>query len=142
MILVMQLRIPRIVIAGATSGVGKTSITCSIIYGLQKKGFTVQPFKVGPDYIDPGYLSNISKRETYNLDAWLMGENQLLNSFLSNSKSDISIIEGVMGYYDGFGGDSNYASTHHVASKPFNQVSKLYVSCHDPFGSFLFILDK
>ncbi len=110
------MKIPRIVIAGATSGVGKTSITCSIIYALQKHGFSVQPFKVGPDYIDPGYLSSISKNETYNLDAWLMGENQLLNSFTSNSKSNISVIEGVMGYYDGFGGDSNYASTHHVAS--------------------------
>jgi cobyrinic acid a,c-diamide synthase len=110
------LRIPRIVIAGATSGVGKTSITCSIIHSLQKHGFSVQPFKVGPDYIDPGYLSSISKHETYNLDAWLMGKNQLLNSFISNSQSDISVIEGVMGYYDGFGGDSNYASTHHVAS--------------------------
>jgi len=112
----MQLRIPRIVVAGATSGVGKTSITCSIIYGLQKKGFSVQPFKVGPDYIDPSYLSSISKHETFNLDAWLMGEKQLLNSFVSSSKSNISVIEGVMGYYDGFGGDSNYASTHHVAS--------------------------
>ncbi len=110
------MKIPRIVIGGATSGVGKTSITCSIIYALQKNGFSVQPFKVGPDYIDPGYLSSISKNETYNLDAWLMGENQLLNSFTSNSKSDMSVIEGVMGYYDGFGGDSNYASTHHVAS--------------------------
>jgi len=48
----MQLRIPRIVIAGATSGVGKTSITCSIIYALQKNGFSVQPFNVVPDYID------------------------------------------------------------------------------------------
>ncbi|MFB5626192.1 MAG: cobyrinate a,c-diamide synthase [Nitrosopumilus sp.] len=110
------MRIPRIVIAGATSGVGKTSITCSIIYALQKRGFSVQPFKVGPDYIDPGYLSNISKHDTYNLDAWLMGEKQLLNSFVSNSKSNVSVIEGVMGYYDGFGGDSNFASTHHVAS--------------------------
>jgi len=110
------LKIPRIVIAGATSGVGKTSITCSIIYGLQKHGFSVQPFKVGPDYIDPGYLSSISKNETYNLDAWLMGEKQLLHSFTSNSRSNICVIEGVMGYYDGFGGDSNYASTHHVAS--------------------------
>ncbi len=110
------MKIPRIIIAGATSGVGKTSITCSIIYALQKHGFSVQPFKVGPDYIDPGYLSSISKHETYNLDAWLMGKNQLLTSFISNSKSDISVIEGVMGYYDGFGGDSNYASTHHVAS--------------------------
>ena len=110
------MKIPRIVIAGATSGVGKTSITCSIIYALQKHGFSVQPFKVGPDYIDPGYLSSISKNQTYNLDAWLMGKNQLFNSFTSNSQSDISVIEGVMGYYDGFGGDSNYASTHHVAS--------------------------
>jgi len=96
------LRIPRIVIAGASSGVGKTSITCSIIHGLQKQGYSVQPFKVGPDYIDPIYLSNISKHETYNLDVWLMGESQLLNSFISNSKSNVSVIEGVMGYYDGF----------------------------------------
>ena len=110
------MRIPRIVLAGATSGVGKTSITCSIIHALQKQGYSVQPFKVGPDYIDPNYLSSISKHETYNLDVWLMGKNQLLNSFISNSKSDISVIEGVMGYYDGFSGDSNYASTHHVAS--------------------------
>ncbi|MFB5636414.1 MAG: cobyrinate a,c-diamide synthase [Nitrosopumilus sp.] len=110
------MKIPRIVIAGVTSGVGKTSITCSIIYALQKRGLSVQPFKVGPDYIDPGYLSSISKNQTYNLDAWLMGKNQLFNSFTSNSKSNVSVIEGVMGYYDGFGGDSNYASTHHVAS--------------------------
>jgi cobyrinic acid a,c-diamide synthase len=104
------------VLAGTTSGVGKTSITCAIIYALQKHGFSVQPFKVGPDYIDPSYLSSISKHETFNLDVWLMGKNQLLESFVSNSKSDVSIIEGVMGYYDGFGGDSNYASTQHVAS--------------------------
>jgi len=110
------LKIPRIVLAGVTSGVGKTSITCAIIHALQKQGYSVQPFKVGPDYIDPRYLSSISKHETYNLDVWLMGKNQLLNSFISNSKYDVSIIEGVMGYYDGFGGDSNYASTHHVAS--------------------------
>ena len=102
--------------AGVTSGVGKTSITCAIIYALQKKGFSVQPFKVGPDYIDPSYLSSISKHEAINLDVWLMGKKHLLESFVSNSKSDISVIEGVMGYYDGFGGDSNYASTHHVAS--------------------------
>ncbi|MDC4230945.1 MAG: cobyrinate a,c-diamide synthase [Nitrosopumilus sp.] len=110
------MKIPRIILAGATSGVGKTSITCSIIHALQNHGFSVQPFKVGPDYIDPRYLSSISQHETYNLDVWLMGKNQLLNSFVSNSKSDVSVIEGVMGYYDGFCGDSNYASTHHVAS--------------------------
>ncbi|MDC4214657.1 MAG: hydrogenobyrinic acid a,c-diamide synthase (glutamine-hydrolyzing) [Candidatus Nitrosopumilus limneticus] len=110
------MKIKRIVLAGATSGVGKTSITCSIIYALQKKGFSVQPFKVGPDYIDPSYLTTISKNKTYNLDVWLMGQKQVLDSFVSHSNSDISIIEGVMGYYDGFEGNSNYASTHHVAS--------------------------
>ncbi|WP_428326157.1 cobyrinate a,c-diamide synthase [Nitrosopumilus sp.] len=110
------MKIPRIVLAGVSSGVGKTSITCSIIYALQKQGYSVQPFKVGPDYIDPSYLSSISKNETFNLDVWLMGKNHLLSSFISNSKYNVSVIEGVMGYYDGFGGDSNYASTHHVAS--------------------------
>ena len=110
------MKIPRIVLAGATSGVGKTSITCAIIYALQKRGFSVQSFKVGPDYIDPSYLSTISKNETYNLDVWLMGKKQVLDSFVSHSNSDISIIEGVMGYYDGFEGNSNHASTHHVAS--------------------------
>ena len=108
--------IPRLVISGSTSGVGKTSITCAIIYGLKKRGYTVQPFKVGPDYIDPSYLSSISNNETKNLDVWLMGKNELLKSFVISSTSNVSIIEGVMGYYDGFGGKTNHASTHHVAT--------------------------
>ena len=111
-----ELKIPRLVIAGATSGVGKTSITSAIIYGIKKSGYSVQPFKVGPDYIDPSYLSAISKNDVKNLDVWLMGENELVQSFVKNSSSDVSVIEGVMGYYDGFGGKTNYASTHHVAS--------------------------
>jgi len=110
------LTIPRLVISGSTSGVGKTSITCAIIYGLKKRGHTIQPFKVGPDYIDPSYLSSISNNETKNLDVWLMGKNELVKSFVNSSTSDISIIEGVMGYYDGFGGETNHASTHHVAT--------------------------
>lgn len=110
------MKIPRIVLAGATSGVGKTSISCGLIYALQKQGHSVQPFKVGPDYIDPSYLSSISKQEACNLDAWLMGSRQVLESFASNSNSDISVIEGVMGFYDGSAGSSNFASTHHVAS--------------------------
>jgi len=111
-----ELKVPRLVVAGATSGVGKTSITSAIIYGIKKRGYSVQPFKVGPDYIDPSYLSSISKNNAKNLDVWLMGENELVQSFVKNSTSDVSIIEGVMGYYDGFGGKTNYASTHHVAS--------------------------
>jgi len=111
-----ELKIPRLVVAGATSGVGKTSITSAIIYGIKKRGYSVQAFKVGPDYIDPSYLSAISGNDTRNLDVWLMGENELVQSFVKNSASDVSVIEGVMGYYDGFGGKTNYASTHHVAS--------------------------
>ena len=110
------MRIPRLIITGSTSGVGKTSITSAIIYGLKKRGYSIQPFKVGPDYIDPSYLSSISKTETKNLDVWLMGKEELIQSFTRNSKSNISIIEGVMGYYDGFGGKTNLASTHHVAT--------------------------
>ena len=110
------MKIPRLVLAGTSSGVGKTSISCAIIHALQKRGFSVQPFKVGPDYIDPSYLSSVAKKDVFNLDVWLMGKNHLLESFVSNSKSDVSIIEGVMGYYDGFEGGSNFASTHHVAS--------------------------
>jgi len=62
-----ELNIPRLVIAGTTSGVGKTSITSAIIFGIKKCGYSVQPFKVGPDYIDPSYLSSISKNDAKNL---------------------------------------------------------------------------
>ncbi len=103
-------------IAGTTSGIGKTSITTAVIYAMKKCGYTVQPFKVGPDYIDPSYLSAISGNSTRNLDVWLMGKNGLVESFVKSSKSSISVIEGVMGFYDGFSGKSNFASTHHVAS--------------------------
>ena len=112
----MELKIPRLVLAGTTSGVGKTSITSAIIQGIKKRGYTIQPFKVGPDYIDPSYLSTIARNDAINLDAWLMGNHELIKSFVRNSKSNISIIEGVMGYYDGFSGDSNYSSTHHIAT--------------------------
>jgi cobyrinic acid a,c-diamide synthase len=109
-------KIPRIVIGGATSGVGKTSITCAIIYALKSKGYSIQPFKVGPDYIDPTYLTAISARPARNLDSWIMGDNAVISSFAKNSQSDISVIEGVMGYYDGSSGASDFSSTHHIAS--------------------------
>ena len=103
------MKISRLVLAGTSSGVGKTSIAAAIIYGIKKRRYTVQPFKVGPDYIDPSYLSAISGNDARNLDPWLMGKNELVKSFVTHSKSNISIIEGVMGYYDGFSGESNFA---------------------------------
>ena len=110
------MKIPRIVLAGATSGVGKTSITTAIIHGLKQKGYSVQPFKVGPDFIDPSYLTSVSGNISRNLDVWMMGKNGVLNSFIQNSQEDISVIEGVMGYYDGFDGKSSFASTYDVAN--------------------------
>ncbi len=112
----LKLKIPRIVLSGTSSGVGKTSIAAAIIHGMKKYGYSVQPFKVGPDFIDPTYLSAVAKRPARNLDAWLMGERGVLKDFVQNSHDDISVIEGVMGYYDGFGGGSNFASTHHVSN--------------------------
>ncbi len=110
------MKIPRLVLAGATSGVGKTSITSAIIHGLKEKGYSVQPFKVGPDFIDPSYLSSVSGNIARNLDVWMMGKNGVLRNFVKNSNQDISVIEGVMGYYDGFSGRSSFASTYDVAN--------------------------
>ena len=105
----------RIVVAGASSGSGKTSVACAVCSGLVRRGYSVQPFKVGPDYIDPGHLAAASGREALNLDAWLMGQEGLLRAFASRA-ADVAVIEGVMGYYDGASGRGDLASTYQVAS--------------------------
>jgi cobyrinic acid a,c-diamide synthase len=108
--------VPRLLIAGVTSGVGKTLVSTSIMYYFESKGFQVQPFKVGPDFIDPTYHAAICKRNSYNLDVWMMGKGGVLNKFNRTSMhADIAIIEGVMGVFDGVFGKSGYGSTAHVA---------------------------
>lgn len=108
--------IPRLVIAGVTSSVGKTSISIAMMNALREKGYTVQGFKIGPDYIDPSYHMTVTARQSRNLDPWLMGERGLLDTFSKASRdADFAVIEGVMGLFDGLSGASNFASTAHIA---------------------------
>ncbi len=106
----------RIVIAGVSSGVGKTSITTALIADLRSRGLRVQPFKVGPDYIDPSHLAQAAERSCYNLDTWMVSQPRMLDLFTSAAASaDISVIEGVMGLYDGHSSTSDIGSTAEVA---------------------------
>ena len=107
--------IPRIVIGGVYSGCGKTTITKGIMQALVDEGLTVQPFKIGPDFIDPSHHTAICGRPCMNLDLFMMGEDAIRTTVAEASEgSDIAIIEGVMGLYDGLEGTS-FASTAHVA---------------------------
>lgn len=93
---------PRLVLTGANSGSGKTTITMGLILALSRKGLKIQPFKAGPDYIDAAYHSHTSKRPCANLDTWMLSKTAILELFAHRAEdADISIIEGVMGLYDG-----------------------------------------
>jgi len=110
------MNIPRIVIGGVTSAVGKTTISTAIMYTLKQKGLHVQPFKVGPDFIDPSYHTYVTGRQSRNLDVWMMGENGILKCFHNaSSGADIAVVEGVMGLFDGISGKDDFSSTAQVA---------------------------
>ncbi len=99
-----QLKAPKAcIIAAPRSGSGKTTITLGIMKLLSDKGFTVQPFKVGPDYLDPLWHQRAANNPSYNLDTWMASPGMLRVHFSEKIKGkDYGIIEGVMGLYDGF----------------------------------------
>lgn len=112
----MSVKRNRIVIAGTGSGVGKTTVTIGLMAALRRSGLTVQGFKVGPDYIDPTYHSAVTGRTSRNLDTWMLSSDVMREIFLRGSEeADISVIEGVMGLYDGKDPLSNAGSTAEIA---------------------------
>jgi len=111
----MPTDIPRVVIAGTHSGAGKSTITMGILMALKKRGLDPQSFKTGPDYLDPMHHTLVLGKECRNLDTWMFG-GEVERLFVKGAKgSGISVIEGVMGLYDGIDGISEEGSTAHLA---------------------------
>lgn len=112
----MEYQIPRVVFAGSNSGCGKTTITCAVLQALINRHLKVGAFKCGPDYIDPMFHSRIIGAKSANLDLFFFAENTLKYLLAKNGfDRDISIIEGVMGFYDGLGLTTTKASTYDLA---------------------------
>lgn len=110
------MRIPRIVIAGTGSGVGKTSVSIGLARALANRGMKVQTFKAGPDFLDPTHLSRASGRACYNLDGWMQGKDYARGLFARKSAgADIAIIEGVMGLFDGASAETLEGSAAEIA---------------------------
>lgn len=102
----------QLMIAASHSGAGKTTITLGIMSALRRRGLSVQPFKVGPDYLDTTWHKAATGLISRNLDPFIMGESGCDYSFTHHSnQADFSIIEGVMGLYDGYGEDPFYCSS-------------------------------
>lgn len=107
---------PRIVLAGTNSGCGKTTLTCAVLQALVDRGMQVSSCKCGPDYIDPMFHSRIIGARSTNLDPFFFSPNTLRWLLAKNGRDrDVSVIEGVMGYYDGIGITDPRASTYEVA---------------------------
>ncbi len=112
----MSMTRPRVLIAGTGSGVGKTTVTVALLRALVRRGLTTSAFKVGPDFLDPTYLAIASGRPCHNLDGWMTGTDYPADLFERASRdADVSVVEGVMGLYDGSSPSSLAGSSGEIA---------------------------
>ena len=106
----------RILIGGTHSGVGKTTVVAGILAALRRRGREIVPFKVGPDYIDPGFHTLAAGTPAGNLDSWMLPPDQVLEVLARRAPAgSLAVIEGVMGLYDGRKNMGETGSTAHVA---------------------------
>ena len=111
------MRAPRILIGATGSGSGKTTITCALLEILKRQGKKVQAFKCGPDYIDPMFHRTVLGIPSKNLDTFFTGEKMTADLFMKSvENADISVMEGVMGLYDGLGGIRKEGSAYDLAT--------------------------
>lgn len=123
------MRVPRIMLAAPASGSGKTLITCGILQALVNRGFNVASFKCGPDYIDPMFHSRVIGVKSGNLDTFFTDRETTRFLFGRRAaEAEVSVVEGVMGYYDGLGGISEKASSSDVA-ETLDMPVVLVVNC-------------
>ncbi|MDE3224928.1 MAG: cobyrinate a,c-diamide synthase, partial [Nitrospirota bacterium] len=110
--------VPRLVVAGTQSNVGKTTVTLALLAALTARGRRVQPFKVGPDYIDPGHHQAATGRPSRNLDGWMLSAEANRRIFArATADADLAIVEGMMGLFDGSSPVSEAGSTAEMAKQ-------------------------